>query len=472
MATEEILHTEINEEESQQESQQQEEESQHQYKDGQLLTFIRVRFPSNARSFPFLVGNRHFPHGKKVVAMSDRGMAVGYVNSFPYTRPYNKSMHPLRSISKVATEADIEQDRLSYIKEKEARTTCRRLAEKHQLEMDVVSVEYTQFGKKAVFYFIAPGRVDFRELVKELVTELKIRIELRQISLRDRTASLGGIGPCGRQLCCSSFLAKYGNVNIKMAKNQNLTLNPQKLNGVCGQLKCCIAYEDDVYTEKRRRLPQLNQIIKTENGDIGRVERLHILIEQFEMITKNGARRRYGIDQFMEKEKLTAEAANFPTQFEHITNETSIVITSIVKKEKKEDDFLSFLKEEEEEKAPPVKEVASEAPRPPQHQNQQRQQKQRRPQQQQRGDRGRRASSPSSPLKPRSEVLTSHILGEEKKDTFTVRNHADLAHPEDRDNFLPQNNNKESGGQQQQGPRRNHRNNNNRRRPRNNKPKS
>jgi cell fate regulator YaaT (PSP1 superfamily) len=199
------------------------------FKDGQLLKFVKVRFPGNARSFSFFIGNRKFIYGQKVVAMSDRGMAVGYINSFPYELAFSEELSPVRSISKVATDKDLAEQRDHYKQQKEIETVCNDLIAKHNLDMNLTHVEFTQFGKKAVFYFTAPARVDFRGLVKDLVNELKIRIELRQISVRDRAASVGGIGPCGRQLCCSSFLGKYGNVSVKMAKNQDLTLNFSKL---------------------------------------------------------------------------------------------------------------------------------------------------------------------------------------------------------------------------------------------------
>jgi cell fate regulator YaaT (PSP1 superfamily) len=294
------------------------------FKEGQILRFVRVRFPGNARSFPFLVGKRRIEYGQKVVAMSDRGMAVGYINSFPYDVPFNKSMLPVRSISKVATDDDIEKDKEAYRQQKNAENICNDLIEQYRLDMQLTHVEFTSFGKKAVFYFIAPARVDFRDLVKDLVGKLKTRIELRQISVRDRSASIGGIGPCGRELCCSSFLTKYGNVGIKMAKNQDLTLNFSKLNGVCGQLKCCLQYEDDVYREKRSRLPKEGDIITTHTGEIGRVDRLHLLSEQFVMMTNHGVRKRFVVDLY--KETLDKETANFPKEFESVSDETHKVI--------------------------------------------------------------------------------------------------------------------------------------------------
>lgn len=305
-------------------SEDKENREENRFKEGQILRFVRVRFPGNSRSFPFLVGKRRIEYGQKVVAMSDRGMAVGYVNSFSYEVPFNKSMLPIRSIAKVATEEDIVKDQEAYRQQKIAENVCNELIEQFRLDMQLTHVEFTSFGKKAVFYFIAPARVDFRDLVRDLVGKLKTRIELRQISVRDRSAAIGGLGPCGRELCCSSFLTKYGNVGIKMAKNQDLTLNFSKLNGVCGQLKCCLQYEDDVYREKRSRLPKEGDYITTHTGEMGRVDRLHLLTEQFVMMTDRGIRKRYVVDLF--KETLDKETANFPREFDSVSDETHKVI--------------------------------------------------------------------------------------------------------------------------------------------------
>jgi len=308
----------------------------HLFKHGDILNFIRVRFPGNAKSFSFYMGDRKLMYGQKVVAMSDRGIAVGYINSFPYQLVYTKDMPPIRSILRVATEEDLQTERDTYKKQKEVETLCIDLIAKHQLDMNMTHVEFTQFGKKVVFYFTAPARVDFRGLVKDLVGELKLRIELRQISVRDRSASVGGLGPCGRQLCCSSFLSRYGNVNIKMAKNQDLTLSFNKLNGVCGQLKCCLQYEDEVYSHKRRNLPKMGQFIETLNGDRGVVERLHILSERFDLLTDRGVMRSYSIGQF--KAELPQDF-RMPDRFEHIADERSNVIGLTEDEAKKAQDF-------------------------------------------------------------------------------------------------------------------------------------
>jgi cell fate regulator YaaT (PSP1 superfamily) len=230
-------------------------------------------------------------------------------------------MLPIRSINKVATEEDILKEIETYKHEKKVETLCNDLITKYNLEMTLTHVEFTQFGKKAVFYFIAPARVDFRDLVKDLVNELKMRIELRQISVRDRSASVGGIGPCGRELCCSSFLSKYGAVNVKMAKNQDLTINYSKLNGVCGQLKCCLQYEDEVYAEKRKKLPEEGAVIETYTGEIGVVRRLNILSEQFDILTTSGVIKRFVVEEF----KDYRDDFKMPEQFDHITDETKTI---------------------------------------------------------------------------------------------------------------------------------------------------
>jgi len=300
------------------------EKRKHNYSAGQLLTFVRVRFPGHVKSYPFLIGKKNLHYGEKVVAMSDRGMAVGYINSFPYEIKFEEKMLPIRTISKSATDDDVKEQIENYKKEKEAEILCKRLINKHELSMNLTHVEFTQFGKKCVFYFTAPARVDFRNLVKDLVSELKIRIELRQISVRDRAAAVGGIGSCGRQLCCSSFLEKYGQVNLRMAKSQDLSINFDKLNGVCGQIKCCIKYEEEVYAEKRKKLPKDGSLVTCKNGDQGKVLKTHIIIECFDMMTDKGVRKRYNFDQLLERNaKFKMPGIN---EFEHISDETGTVV--------------------------------------------------------------------------------------------------------------------------------------------------
>ena len=293
---------------------------------GEALKFIRVRFPGHTHSYPFLLGHRRLVYGQKVVALSDRGMAVGYVNSFPYEVPYSEKLNPIRTISKIATTEDELNAGTQDGQEREMEESCKGLIKKHQLEMNLTHVELTGYGKKVVFYFTAPQRVDFRGLVRDLVSALKIRVELRQISARERAAALGGLGPCGQSLCCSTFLKQYGNVSIKMAKVQNLTLVPSKLNGLCGQLKCCLAYEEEVYQEKRGRLPKEGQLIATANGDRGKVLRLHPLAEQFDLLTEQGVIRRYHWQQYHPQQYPLPTEWSLPKNFPHISHETSEII--------------------------------------------------------------------------------------------------------------------------------------------------
>ena len=339
---------------------------EHSFELGKPLTFIRVRFPGNAKSFPFLIGQRRFAYGQKVVAMSDRGMDVGYINSFPYTVPFEESMLPINTISKAATEEDLQKQRDFIEREKQYERICLSLIEKYRLDMVLTHVELIQFGKKIVFYFNAPARVDFRDLVKDLVSELKMRIELRQISVRDRTAALGAIGVCGLQTCCSSFLKNYGNVNIRMAKNQNLALIPIRLNGVCGELKCCVKYEDQVYTHKRQFLPLEGAFIQAKNGDRGKILRLHILEEQFEMLTDKGHKRLYHVEQYNDALKIP-EDWSFPGYFENIINETSKTIgeakKNIDRAESPEDIHpYPVLDEVTDKKTEPIKEDPGQQP--------------------------------------------------------------------------------------------------------------
>lgn len=324
---------------------------------GQRLQLVRVRFPGNSRPHTFLVGKRNYNYGQQVVAMSDRGLSVGYVNSFPYEINYHENMGKFRPITRAATDEDLIQQREQLQRERQADLIGKNMIEKHKLDMTLTHVEFTQNAKKAVFYFNAPNRVDFRALVKELVAELRMRVELRQISVRDRTAAIGAIGVCGLQTCCSSFLKNYGSVSIKMAKNQNLALVPTKINGVCGQIKCCMKYEDAVYVEKKKLLPKEGSIIQTAGGDRGRVYRTHILIEQFEIVTDQGRKRRYSVNQY-DPQVTPPKEYQFPRELPFFQDETQSVIglEEITQKATKDfdHDISLFSDDEPDEETPPV----------------------------------------------------------------------------------------------------------------------
>ena len=192
--------------------------------------------------------------------------------------------------------------------------------------MTLTHVEVMHNGKKVVFYFTAPSRIDFRNLVKDLVASLKVRVELRQISVRERTAAIGAIGVCGLQTCCSSFLENYGHASIKTAKNQSFSISPNRLNGVCGQIKCCIKYEDNVYQEKKSKLPKENSFIQLKNGDCGKVLKIHVIKEFFDMLCDDGTIKRYIATNFAPKSSKTPKDWKFPKEFKFINNETSEII--------------------------------------------------------------------------------------------------------------------------------------------------
>ena len=173
---------------------------------------------------------------------------------------------PLKSVLRIATEEDINKHFKNKDKEKDAFDICLKKIQEHELTMKLIDVEYTFDNNKVIFYFTADGRVDFRELVKDLATIFKTRIELRQIGVRDEAKMLGGLGPCGRPMCCSTFLGDFASVSIKMAKEQNLSLNPTKISGICGRLMCCLNYEQSTYEDIRKRMPKVGSIVKTSEG--------------------------------------------------------------------------------------------------------------------------------------------------------------------------------------------------------------
>lgn len=192
--------------------------------------------------------------------------------------PEEKIVEPLRKVLRVATKKDIRQNEENKEKEKEAFKIALDKIAKHKLPMKLIDVEYKFDRTKILFYFTADGRIDFRELVKDLAAIFKTRIELRQIGVRDEVRRMGGNGICGRELCCCSFLNNFDAVSIKMAKEQNMSLNPSKISGVCGRLMCCLKYEQEAYEEKLARLPKVGSIVETIDGD-GTVESVEILKE-------------------------------------------------------------------------------------------------------------------------------------------------------------------------------------------------
>jgi len=231
-----------------------------------MVEIVGIRFMQAGKIYYFDPTNIKFNVGDKVVVETARGLELGDVVLGNRDVPEDEIVQPLKKIERLATKKDIETFDKNNEREKEAFAICKEKIKSHDLEMKLIDVEYTIDNTKVVFYFTADGRVDFRELVKDLAAHFKMRIELRQVGVRDEAKMLGGIGACGRPLCCNKWLADFQPVSIKMAKTQNLSLNPAKISGTCGRLMCCLNYENEVYVELRRGMPNVDEKIKTKDG--------------------------------------------------------------------------------------------------------------------------------------------------------------------------------------------------------------
>lgn len=242
-----------------------------------MVKVIGVRFRNAGKVYYFAPGDLEIEQGDHVVVETARGVEYGYVVLGVKEVEEERIVQPLKPVMRVATPEDDEKAESNREKEKEAFTICLEKIRKHGLEMKLIDAEYTFDNNKVLFYFTADGRIDFRELVKDLAAVFKTRIELRQIGVRDETKILGGIGICGRPLCCHSYLADFVPVSIKMAKEQNLSLNPTKISGVCGRLMCCLKNEQETYEELNSKLPNLGDFVTTPDGLKGEVQSLSVL---------------------------------------------------------------------------------------------------------------------------------------------------------------------------------------------------
>ena len=242
-----------------------------------MAKVIGVRFRNAGKVYYFAPGKLNIEQGDHVVVETARGVEYGYVVLGIKEVDDDKIVQPLKPVMRVATPEDDEKAVKNREKEKEAFKICLEKIRKHELEMKLIDAEYTFDNNKVLFYFTADGRIDFRELVKDLAAVFKTRIELRQIGVRDETKILGGIGICGRPLCCHSYLSDFVPVSIKMAKEQNLSLNPTKISGVCGRLMCCLKNEQETYEELNSRLPNVGDFVTTADGLKGEVQSLSVL---------------------------------------------------------------------------------------------------------------------------------------------------------------------------------------------------
>ena len=246
-----------------------------------------VRFKKSGKIYFFDPVDFKLENGMNVIVDTAMGEEYGEV-AIPYKEMDDENVtEPLKKVIRIVTDKDRKMYEENKKKEPEARNVFEEKVKKHDLKMKLIDVEYKFDGSKVIFYFTADGRIDFRDLVKDLAAVFRTRIELRQIGVRDEVRRLGGCGICGRCLCCSSFLGNFETVSIKMAKDQNISLNPSKISGNCGRLMCCLKYEEEVYAEKLKRLPKVGAIVKTEDGT-GEVIAVETLKEKVRVKLKDG----------------------------------------------------------------------------------------------------------------------------------------------------------------------------------------
>ncbi len=249
-----------------------------------MIKIVGVRFRTAGKVYFFDPQSFELKTGDPVIVETSRGIEYGTVSGSVHEVEDDKVVQPLRQVVRLATEEDIEHVRQNHEKEKEAMEICREKIEKRGLEMKLIASEYTFDNKKILFYFTADGRVDFRELVKDLAAVFRTRIELRQVGVRDETKILGGIGICGRELCCHCYLSEFAPVSIRMAKEQNLSLNPAKISGVCGRLMCCLKNEEETYEYLNSQLPNPGDLVTDPDGRKGKVQSVNILRQKVKVI--------------------------------------------------------------------------------------------------------------------------------------------------------------------------------------------
>lgn len=247
---------------------------------------VGVRFRNVGKIYYFDPKEYIVKEGDHVIVETARGVEYGKVVLTPRNIKEEDVVHPLKEVIRVATKEDEEREQQNRIKEKEAFKICQKKIREHELDMKLIDAEYTFDNNKVLFYFTADGRIDFRQLVKDLAAIFKTRIELRQIGVRDETKILGGIGICGRCLCCHTYLSEFAPVSIKMAKEQNLSLNQTKISGVCGRLMCCLKNEQETYEALNKKLPGLGDTVTTPDGLQGTVQSVNVLRQLVKVVVE------------------------------------------------------------------------------------------------------------------------------------------------------------------------------------------
>lgn len=275
-----------------------------------MIKVVGVRFRSAGKIYYFDPQKLDIKKGEHVIVETARGVEYGTVVLGIKEIADDEITAPLKPVIRIATLKDDKQEASNREKEKSAMAVCLEKIKKHKLDMKLIDAEYTFDNNKVLFYFTADGRIDFRDLVKDLASVFKTRIELRQIGVRDETKLLGGIGICGRPLCCHTFLSEFAPVSIKMAKEQNLSLNPTKISGVCGRLMCCLKNEEETYEYLNSRLPAVNDTVTTEDGLKGEVHSVNVLRQTVKVVVEVGDEkeiREYDVKQLKFKPRRRKE---------------------------------------------------------------------------------------------------------------------------------------------------------------------
>jgi len=251
-----------------------------------MTKVIGVRFRTAGKVYYFGPKDISFKRGEHVIVETARGVEFGTVVLPNMEIEDEQIVQPLKEVIRKATADDVEKEKKNREKEKEAYKICLEKIMKHGLEMKLINAEYTFDNNKVLFYFTADGRVDFRELVKDLASVFRTRIELRQVGVRDETKILGGMGICGRPLCCHTYLSDFAPVSIKMAKEQNLSLNPTKISGICGRLMCCLKNESDTYEYLNKKLPNVGEYVTAHDGLRGEVKEVNVLKQRVKILVE------------------------------------------------------------------------------------------------------------------------------------------------------------------------------------------
>ena len=255
-----------------------------------MVNVVGIRFKKVGKIYYFDGDGREYTQGEHVVVETSRGIEYGTVVIAKKEVPDDEIVSPLKKIIRKATKEDDEQVKANIVKQLDAFNVCNEKIKKHELDMKLVDVEYTFDNSKVLFYFTADGRVDFRELVRDLASVFKTRIELRQIGVRDEAKMIGGLGICGRPFCCNSYLGDFQPVSIKMAKEQNLSLNPTKISGTCGRLMCCLKNEHEAYEDLIKKTPNVGALVKTPDGK-GVVSAVSLLKGIVSVAVENGSEK-------------------------------------------------------------------------------------------------------------------------------------------------------------------------------------